>query len=74
MVLCPLTFLDYFLHTTGSPCVLLEVELCMGDNDIHAMCTHEQEMVNHVIPELHDKVAARYNEGTIGQSVCQALF
>ena len=41
-----------------------EIELCiigMGDNDMHAVCTHEQEMVDHVIPELQDKVAACYN-------------
>ena len=35
--------------------------ICMGDNDMHAVCTHEQEMVDHVIPELQDKVAACYN-------------
>ena len=38
-----------------------KIELCMGDNDMHAVCTHEQEMVDHVIPELQDKVAACYN-------------
>ncbi len=41
-----------------------KIELCiirMGDNDMHAACTHEQEMVDHVIPELQDKVAACYN-------------
>ena len=40
-----------------------KIELCirrMGD-DMHAVCTHEQEMVDHVIPELQDKVAACYN-------------
>ena len=40
-----------------------KIELCtirMGD-DMHAACTHEQEMVDHVIPELQDKVAACYN-------------
>ena len=40
-----------------------KIELCMGD-DMHATCTHEQEMVDHVIPELQDKVAACYNEST----------
>ena len=38
-----------------------KIELCiirMGDNN---MRTHEQEMVDHVIPELQDKVAACYN-------------
>ena len=41
-----------------------KIELCiarMGDNDMHAACTHEQEMVDHVIPELQDKVSDRYN-------------
>ena len=38
-----------------------KIELCMGDNNMHAACTHEQEMVDHVIPELQDKVAACYN-------------
>ena len=41
-----------------------KIELCiirMGDNNMHATCTHEQEMVDHVIPELQDKVAACYN-------------
>ena len=40
-----------------------KIELCiirMGDN-MHAACTHEQEMVDHVIQELQDKVAACYN-------------
>ena len=35
--------------------------ICMGDNNMHAGCTHEQEMVDYVIPELQDKVAAFYN-------------
>ena len=40
--------------------------ICMGD-DMHAACTrtHEQEMVDHVIPQLQDKVAACYNQGLI---------
>ena len=41
-----------------------KIELCiarMGDNDMHAACTHEQEMVEHVIPELQDTVSHRYN-------------
>ena len=41
-----------------------KIELCivhMGDNNMHVMCTHEQEMVDHVIPELQDKVPDRYN-------------
>ena len=40
-----------------------KIELCiirMGD-DMHVACTHEQEMVDHVIPELQDKVTAWYN-------------
>ena len=40
-----------------------KIELCivrMGD-DMHAACTQEQEMVSHVLPELQDKVSARYN-------------
>ena len=39
-------------------------ELCithMGDDDMHATCTHEQEMVKRVKQELQDKVPARYN-------------
>ena len=34
-----------------------KIELCitrMGDNNMHATCTHEQEIVDHVIPELQD--------------------
>ena len=41
-----------------------KIELCiihMGDNDMHATCTHEQEMVDHVTPELQDKVPVCYN-------------
>ena len=41
-----------------------KIELCiarMGDNVMHAACTHEQEMVDHVIPELQDTVSHRYN-------------
>ena len=41
-----------------------KIELCivrMGDNNMHAACTHEQKMVGHVLPELQDKVSARYN-------------
>ena len=41
-----------------------KIELCiirMGDDNMHAACTHEQEMVDHVTPELQDKVAACYN-------------
>ena len=41
-----------------------KIDLCivrMGDNDMHATCTHEQEMVDHVIPELQDQVFDRYN-------------
>ena len=41
-----------------------KIELCitrMGDNDMHATCTHEQEMDEHVKQELQDKVPARYN-------------
>ena len=33
----------------------------MGDNNMHAVCTYEQEIVDHVIPGLQDKVAACYN-------------
>ena len=35
--------------------------ICMGDNDMHAACTHEQEIVDYVIPKLQDKVAVCYN-------------
>ena len=35
--------------------------VCMGDNDMHAACTHEQKMVDYVIPELQDKGSDRYN-------------
>ena len=41
-----------------------KIELCvirMGDNDMHAVCTHEQEIVDHVIPKLHDNLAVCYN-------------
>ena len=41
-----------------------KIELCiarMGDNDMHAACTHKQETVDHVIPELQDKVSDHYN-------------
>ena len=42
-----------------------KIELCivrMGDNDImRTACTLEQEMVDHVILELHIKEATRYN-------------
>ena len=36
-----------------------KIELCiirMGDSDLHAACKHEQEMVDHVIPEFLDNV------------------
>ena len=32
--------------------------ICMGDNDMHAMCTHEQETVDLVISKVQDKVLA----------------
>ena len=38
-----------------------KIEFCiirMGDNNMHAVCTHEQEMVDHVIPELQDKLSS----------------
>ena len=35
--------------------------VCMGDNDMRTACTLEQEMVGHVILELHIKEASRYN-------------
>ena len=41
-----------------------KIELCivrMGDNDMRTACTLEQEMVDHVILELHIKEASRYN-------------
>ena len=38
------------------PCIVR-----MRDNDMHAVCTHEQETVDHVITELQDKVSDRYN-------------
>ena len=38
-----------------------KIELCMGDNDMRTACTLEQEMVDHVILELHIKEATRYN-------------
>ena len=38
-----------------------KIEFCIVHMDMHATCTHEQEMVDHVIPELQDKVAACYN-------------
>ena len=43
---------------------------CMGDNDMHATCTHKQKMVDHVIPELQEKVSDCCNWGTIGQNIC----
>ena len=33
----------------------------MGDNNMRTACTLEQEMVDHVILELHIKEASRYN-------------
>ena len=41
-----------------------KIELCivrMGDNDMRTACTLEQEMVDHVILELHIKEASCYN-------------
>ena len=33
----------------------------MGDDNMRTACTLEQEMVGHVILELHIKEASRYN-------------
>ena len=41
-----------------------KIELCivrMGDNDMRTACMLEQEMVDHVILELHIKEASHYN-------------
>ena len=38
-----------------------KIEHCMGDNDMCTTCTLEQEIVDHVILELHIKEASRYN-------------
>ena len=54
-----------------------KIELCivrMGDNDMRTACTLEQEMVGHVILELHIKEASLYNQGTFGQRIHRALF
>ena len=39
----------------------IELYIIRVGDDMCATCTHEQEMVDHVIPELQDKVAACYN-------------
>ena len=58
---------DFIQSTLRPPEVHMfyrKIELCivrMGDNDMRTACTLEQEMVDHVILELHIKEASRYN-------------